>query len=362
MTDQPDQYAIHHPDGRWLYYLPNPHHQSESLRKGVFADGDPMTAVDLGGRYSSGWWATHRQAGEITAVYGSYATVTGHRLRETAALSERYPATLTPEEWRDHDDDNMHRFYETLTEPAEDKTHVYDGPFVVLESAGPAHTGDLAWVADLPASLSQRPEYAHCFPGYIPGLVSYVRELAQRMPHVEHAFVANRPGDPPGIKIHIRVPFADPKYTFVHDTNHQGRKLKRGREIAQTVTDSFHLPVRDRVHGADFAEARRKWDEEVKMWTSIVRGADIAACNTCDGKGRITTVPDPDAPATVTDPAQVTEQFPGELAMLRGLLAVLHATADADGTTLADVHKLLHEYESDERDAFSEAQNGSETA
>ncbi|GGQ48558.1 hypothetical protein [Streptomyces asoensis] len=54
------------------------------------------------------------------------------------------------------------------------------------------------------------------------------------------------------------------------------------------------------------------------------------------------------------------EAFPGELDMLHGLVATLHAVAEHGD--LADVRRVLAEYQRDEQDAYAEAGAGSPTA
>lgn len=52
------------------------------------------------------------------------------------------------------------------------------------------------------------------------------------------------------------------------------------------------------------------------------------------------------------------EDYPGELAMLRGLVATLHAVAEHGD--LPDVRKVLAEHKSDEAEARAEQQGGGE--
>lgn len=334
-----DQYAIHHPDGRWLYFLPRPGGEyHDSQRTAVLADGKPMTKLDLGHHHTVSWWATDHQAGEITAVYTTNPTVTGYTLNDGTMLCERFPATLTVDEWRSRTDDDEdrdltthYRYYSAVTEPRPDRTYTYPGPFAILDGCEPPHADGPGWVAELPSTLTERPEYAHCFPGYIPELDSHLTKIIKAMRHVQYCFTS-KPGEAPGLRITVNVPFEQPVTKWTPDIGRGGRELKSGRKVQQTVSRSFVLAVPSRVHAATYAEALREWDEQVEHWTGIVRAAGARACNACMGHGHVIDRPD--------QPAAETESFPGELAILRSAISAIRASGDLD-----ELHEIVDAYD-----------------
>jgi hypothetical protein len=104
-------YALKLPDGRFAYHLPKPDALAGHSLTGVFADGQPMTALH------GGWWASDAEATLLTATAQPAPKTTGHKLTDPAAESRRYPLTLTVEEWRERADRRAARSRARLRRP-----------------------------------------------------------------------------------------------------------------------------------------------------------------------------------------------------------------------------------------------------
>lgn len=280
------RYALHLPDGRWAYYLPEPDGRP-GLRSGIFADGEPMNRlvplVDAKGH----WYVSDRHAERITAVYQPSPRTIGYKLSDPKALSERYPAELTVEEWNDRSGrhEEYWALYDRVTEDLEPVEHVYDGPFMPLEGRQPPAPDEPQWRAALPHELTQREEYRHLFPGHIPGLKDHLAILIKAMPRVQYCFVDYQ--NTKGIHVTVKVPFDQPRTTFVHNTNRHGRKLKSGRTVQIMVDRSVDLPVPAAVYGDNYDAALAEWQQQVEYWLNQVTEASVAACSACDGKGYV---------------------------------------------------------------------------
>ncbi|MDX3066255.1 MULTISPECIES: hypothetical protein [Streptomyces] len=286
-------YAIQHGDGRWLYYLPHPPGLPASLRTSVLADGEPMQPLEDA---SGGWWVTGHRAERLTAVYQPRPTVTGYRLTDLSARSERFPEYLSVQGWHQALGDSGHSeayysLYEQVTQDRDVQEYVYEGRTVVLTGGEPPTPGGPPWVASMPESLVQRPEYHHCFPGYIPGLRDHLRDLIRRLGHVEHCF-NGRSGKPHGLYVTVAVPFDEPVSRWVPYIGANGRPLKSGRNEPVLVRREMYLPVADHVSGPDYHTALAEWEQQVSFWLDLVRNAAVRACNACEGTGHVMDVPE----------------------------------------------------------------------
>lgn len=289
MNARPDfaRYAVRHPDGRWLYHLPKTDPNSTLA---VLADGQPMTQVG-----TTTWWATDRQVDRITVQTRTAPKPVRYILRDPDTASVKYPAELSLEEWAQRREANnglipesLWDLYRTITaEQPPTETHI-DGPFTVLDGAEPPTTSGRTWHVNLIDSITQRPEYAHLFPGYLDGLDEYVHKLIEKMPRVRFNF--NGYQGRTGLHVTLDVPFEQPVTKWQANISARtGNKLKSGRTVPVTARRELVLPVPRRVTGNNYAEALAEWDRQVAFWTDLVTEANVAACNHCRGTGHVPT-------------------------------------------------------------------------
>lgn len=273
-------YALHHPDGRWLYHLPKPDTFPNIRDISLTADGQPMTKL------SRDWWAADREATRLTISGQPSPKTTGYRLTDPTAESVRYPATLSLEEWeerRDREGDTLWTLYTNVTEDQPRLEHVFEGPVVVLEGREPPAPDEPQWVANLPHALTERREYMHLFPGHIPGLDDHLMAAFKNMPYVD--FVSSNFQGRPGVHVSLKVPYDEPRTEWRANTGRNGKPLKSGYHVQVTVNWRITLPIPSRVPGGNYEQALAGWHEQVKYWTGVVAEASVAACSHCDGKG-----------------------------------------------------------------------------
>jgi hypothetical protein len=280
--------VIRHPDGRWLYHLPG---ATEWGGPGaVLADGQPMTQI----AERSPWWAADHEATRITLVRDSRPKTTGYTLENPDTASVRFPAELTVEDWNDRRADattaeketlwNLYRAETVEQDPTEE--HI-DGPFVVLDGTEPP-AGGPAWQVNLRDSITQRPEYAHLFPGRLLDLRPHMADVLKRLPRVQYVFPDHK--NDPRVYVSLRVPYAEPETVWVADTSRRtGKPLKTGRTRQVTVDRVLWLPIPHTVPGENYADALADWNAQVDYWTSAVTDASVAACNHCHGTGHVPT-------------------------------------------------------------------------
>lgn len=274
-------YALKHPDGRWLYRLPTPQDLRSASLTEMLADGQPMTLL----RKNDSWWAADHEATRLVAIYQPSAKRTGFRLTKTDALSVRYPAEISIDDWEERTDhgEDLWELYTSILEDQPAVEHVYDGPVVVLEGREPPAPDEPQWQADLPHDLTARDEYRHLFPGKIPGLRSHLYEVIKAMPRVQYCFDGYQ--GKPGLHITLRVPFDQPKTRWQANLGRNGKELKSGRNVPVYATRHLVLPVPAAVSADTYEQALEEWDRQVEFWLSVVNDAKVAACSACDGTG-----------------------------------------------------------------------------
>lgn len=297
MTAAP-RYALHLPDGRWAYYLPDPD-RPPGTRTGLFADGEPLHRLDVHVDPQGWWYATGRHAETITAVYQPSPQTIGYQLNDPAAESERYPAELTVEDYRQRSAsrEEYWELYDRVTKDLEPVEYVYEGPFIPLVGReAPHYRDEPPWQAELPYELSQRPEFRHLFPGRIPGLKDYLAAQIKSLPRIEYCFVDYQ--GKRGLHVTLKVPFDQPRTAFRANIGRRGQPLKSGRTVRVLVSRNLDLPVPDTVSGPNYEAALTEWHRQVAYWLAQVEEASAAACSACDGKGY---VPTSDSAPTATE-------------------------------------------------------------
>lgn len=274
-------YALHHPDGRWIYHLPTPDRFPSDV-VGVYADGQLMDKLDRS------WWAAPTEASRLSITGKPSPKTVGYTLDDKDAESVRYPATLSVDEYRERrgEEENLWEFYTAVLEDQPPVEHVYDGPVMVLEGREPPRPDEPQWIAQLPHAVAERPEYKHLFPGRIPGLREYVYKQVEQLPKVKYAF--NGYQGYTGLHIVIRVPYDEPRTEFRRDTSRRtGKSLKTGRNVQVLVERRLRLPVPADVHADTYEQALAAWNEQTAFWIQQVQEASVAACSHCDGTGHV---------------------------------------------------------------------------
>lgn len=275
-------YGIKHPDGTRMYALPNPSRDEIGFGyslKEILADGQPMTQLNR-----KGWWSTDHDAEKIVAVYKAPNKRLHYKLDDMSALSVKFPAILSVEDYDDRQEreENLYELYSTVSEAQGDVEYEYEGPYTLMEGREPPGPNEPRWIAQIPYELKERPEYLHCFPGHIPGLRDYLYETIKAVPGVQFCFNEHQ-----HLKVVLQVPFDPPLYSWKAYIGARGQKLKTGRQVQKFITRLLYLPVPGIVNAPNYEAALIIWNEAVKYWTGIVESAKVKACGHCDGTGHM---------------------------------------------------------------------------
>lgn len=280
-----DRYVLHH-DGTWFYYVAGAARYTQPGMV-VLADGEQMQPCG-----QAGWYSTGREAGVITTVRPQPHRITGYRLGDPDAVSVRYPLTLTVEEYdrrRDLDDEEaLFRLYDRVTEPVEPSAEDDAGPWLRLDGEPPAQDGP-TWVAALPYVLSERDEYRHLFPGYMPGFRDHMMGVLKALPDVQYVFEWKRLGAIRGLEVTLSLPFDKPVTEYVPARNQDGSvsRSRKGRTVQARASRKLELPVPWRIDGPDRAAAAAEWAEREAQLVAIVTDSSVAVCSACGGHGYI---------------------------------------------------------------------------
>ena len=283
-----DRYVLHD-DGTWFYYLTEPRARYAPPGIEVLADDEPMHACEL-----DGWWRATHEATAISVVRPQPDRTTGYRLADPDAVSARYPASLTVDEYTERrnaseaEGEVLYRMYERDTEPMPPTVEEISGPWLRLDGTPPAQDGR-TWTAKLPAELSYRPEYLHLFPGYMPGFRDHMSELLKRQPHVQYVFDWKSGGQVYGLQVTLQIPFDQPVREQRPALNRNGTRSRsrKPRTVAVTATRRLDLPVPFRIDAPNRAAAVAEWNRLEADLLAVVADASVVACHACRGHGYV---------------------------------------------------------------------------
>lgn len=270
MSDKP-VYVIAGSDGRtWFYLVPKVDEYDVTWS----ADGEPMTCVPHKRYY---WWSHPGLAAELMATgHPRRGTLLHYRLDDEANVSERYPVTLTVEEWAARgggDSDVYQALYSAVWEKLEPRRWVFPASgFVDLGVGAPPADDGRTWVADLPRDLEYRPDLHHLFPGRLTGFRAHMRQVLDAISGVD-AY------DSSGFVVYVKLRFDPPE---LHPVN-RGRYPSKSES---TLTKEIRPNIPRDVLGANRAEACRRWDELTEHWVALFRDfATVKVCGACQGRG-----------------------------------------------------------------------------
>lgn len=281
-------FSIRPPEGPALYAISNADngHAFTPVREaevhGSLADG---TRVTLEPTQRPGWYTAVPGLAAVEIVTPHVPTTVRWVLRDPATVSARFPQELSPEEYRNSDEEEelLYSLYRAETEPTPATVTRVDGPFQTLEGREPPGPDEPDWTANLPDLIRGRQEYAHLYPGHISGLRDHVHKLIKAMPHV--SFAATNYDGYRGISVAVSVPYAPDITRWRANVGSRGQTLRTGRTVSETHVRHLRLPVPDRVTGDNYADALAQWDQAVEFWTALVRDASVTACGHCKGTG-----------------------------------------------------------------------------
>ncbi|WP_329492441.1 hypothetical protein OG618_37340 (plasmid) [Kitasatospora sp. NBC_01246] len=292
-TDPREHYAIRLDDGRHLYHLPGlfswggPFHDVTEVR--IFGDGQPLTRLP-----DTAWWSAPHAVAEITASWRPRAKVTAHVLDDPDMASAALPLSVPADDWDSFVDRSHHGspdFYHAVYEQQDTRTGpVPGGPWRVLGGEAPPTSADRRWVASLPHSLTNHPEYRWWFPGRLAGLRDAVRDYANTLPFVRFASIPRTPNGQDqneGLDVAIGLPFQQP-VTELSDYGQDGRKLRRPRTVPISARFALSLPVPSSVYGDTYAAALTEWNRLYAEFTALLdhqAQTGVKACNACAGHG-----------------------------------------------------------------------------
>lgn len=291
----PDRYALRDVDDRvdghgttwWLYI---------EIGGGVPMIGD----TKLEQAAERGWWRVPQcidfdPAATIVEVEKPGVTEVLRYERNLETSEERYPETLTVEEFRartDEDssehDPHVWHLYSAVREQRPPTREPIEGPLRILDGAPPADDGRV-WQTELPWALRRRDEYRHLFPGALLGFRDAVVEALDALPNV--TAYKSSPG-PIRVSVKVDLPKPDPLPKWAarprldgQDARERRRTLERHASTRQTITRTLEIPVPAAITAPNRAAAAAIWDERMAEVVEYVRALHADPCPACGGLG-----------------------------------------------------------------------------
>lgn len=263
--------CLHHED-TWYYFLPHHYYGSQTWRAEAVGYQEILASA---GR--SRWFVGSFLAEQIVRLTPGGSKAVGWELVDPSAVSERFPLTLTHEEWtaRRGDEDDAAppevALYRAITEAQPDQETTFEGPWVRGDGE-PAPADGRVWTAQLPYELINHPELLHLFPGELSGFRDALAARLKRIPTVDVYTTS-------GFEVYAKVPYDPPHHTW------QGTK-RRGHQVEQRLTRSQKFYPSYKIGGVNRAAAVVAWDAEIAKFVAVVTEmATVRVCGTCSGTG-----------------------------------------------------------------------------
>lgn len=259
-------FVLHH-EGKFYYYVDT----GWGSQGSVFADGEQLERAA-----ERGWWIAGHEAKRIEVESPPTRKLLSYKLVEDVPASEKYPATLTLEQYaeRDEYDVKLSALYEGEYEEVPAKRSVVEETFKKLEGAPPPNDGH-QYFASLPYELSNHPEYRHLFPGHLDGFRKVLAERLKELPGVS-AY------DQSTFSVYVVVNYDKPVDYF--EVGPRGGRKKRTSHSVTRAIKGIRPP--HRIEADNRADAVKKWDALMEQYVASVRRAvEVKLCSHCQGHG-----------------------------------------------------------------------------
>lgn len=245
-----------------------------------------------------GWWRVPSGAEfdpattvvEIVRPGGS--EIVGYR-RTLETTDPAYPETLPIDEYHERIEEELDSRVAALYVPDRRERATVREPveatWLVLDGAPPPADG-FEWIADLPHSLRQQPQYRHLFPGRFAGFRDALKAALEEVPGVSvYGASSSRVLS---VSIRLSVPKLEPPERWAAKPNLEGRSARERKKALeahnssiQQITRQLEIPCSDYVEGTNRAVARSVWDLTIAEVVEYVRDVVAQKCPTCGGRG-----------------------------------------------------------------------------
>jgi hypothetical protein len=210
----------------------------------------------------------------------------GYELADPAAVSEKFPASITPDEFRalaEEDEDLAWRLYRRVAEDRPGEQHAADFTHhQVLANGGLDEHTQYRWYNGVGHELFA--PFEHLRPGQLHGVWDYVAEVLRPLPHVKTVYTNGTE-----IAVYLSLPWDEPQTWWRDRYGVNGKKLRGQEKVVSTHVDKrLELRLPRAIFADSKAAAVAKLDRLIADTVEAVRGMNVTACSTCKGHGYIT--------------------------------------------------------------------------
>lgn len=243
------------------------------------------------------WLITDERVDAFVFAQPASKVVVQYRLKDEAAQSERFPLTLTPEEWRtrrdiedpDGDGDSlMHVMYQAIREERENPPIERSVADMTPLTGGVDEHPEWSWEVERTAGMLYGRYYWHQLPGTLTGVHDRLA-AAIRARYGGYKYLGTRTGldvDRSGVFIlNFHLPYDVPVFRNVSRYSSTGRKLKGTDTVRESVSVSVKWePVRT-IMAANKALAIAEYERYERETLEWLASYDLTVCSHCHGRG-----------------------------------------------------------------------------
>jgi hypothetical protein len=299
-------------DGKCFYPIPYTLSADAGPTTGKAADGwiDVRRADSGGGpgysHHRATWLITAEPVTAFAFPQVPVKKVVYYRLKDETAASERFPVSLTPQEYNakreaeDPDDDGAgltYVMYRPITEEVARDPHVIDVSVMTpLKGEGDAN-GSWGWEVERTAGLLYGQWYHHLLPGTLHGVADRLARAIEAK-YGKHDFFAARTGfniDSHGnFNIRMNLPFDVPVFKTSPRYGARGQKLRGTQKIQEFVPLAIEWKQGSKISADTKAEAVAIYNQVEADTLAWIESHNLTVCSHCRGNGYTkTSVPKP---------------------------------------------------------------------
>lgn len=293
-------------DGGGNFYYPLGHGSDDVTAKAAdgWINARRATAEGAPGRSweRTNWYVTREPVTEFAFPQPPVNKVIRYTLKDSTAMSTRYPLILSPAEYEakrsaeDPDDDGetglTYIMYRAVTEQVERDPFIVDVSSMTPMIGTADENGQWAWEVERTAGLLYGQWYHHLLPGSLYGVID---RLAKDL--TEHYGKADFFGSRTGFSVDSRnkftvsfnVPFDVPVFRHAPRYGRAGQKLKGTQQVAEFIPIRIEWVPGGKIAAKTKAEAVAVYDKYLADTIEWIDSHKVVACSHCKGHGYIET-------------------------------------------------------------------------
>ncbi len=277
-------YYLAAPDGRFYYPLPEDNEfdrRSSGTWDGELI-GDPSAP-----RYRPipAWLAVPEPTDSLIFRPAPRSETVGYRLKDQSAASEKYPAEIVPDLFKELDQELRYGLYDAVQVDVPVAPIIYDVSAMVEMPGEPDPRPGIGWEPSKAHVLVYGATVGHLLPGVLTGVRAEVGARIEAQFGDRHKVYTH---DSSKISVHLSFDYDVPVFTTRQNTSRAtGKPLRGTTKVRIKVTSMVDIHPPWTIEAPTKAEAVAKLDALCAEYVDLLNSYQPVACSHCKGNGYV---------------------------------------------------------------------------